>query len=742
MCALLCMAPRPFAAAASHTLPGGAAAALPGAAAAASNASHLKHLSRACCCLCCSSRDGRRAASPSSSSCCCCSAASQQQQQQQQQRRWFSKIVRWRADTPLAHRLEGFANAEDFLKACAQSKEQMTRRDWLAALSLLSTRRRLDLRSPAFRAFVAAALQQQQLMRAPYIHLTIHRFAVLAYGPALWQLAMQLLPLLQQQQLSSKQLAVCAWGLAKGGVTHPPLWDLIGGEALRLKESLSVSDLSMILWAFARLECGKPAELVSLKEVVLQRLDRFVQQTLHLHAAAAAAAAGGNSAAAAAAAQDLLQPAEPPSGARDLSANPAATAAATPPSAAAASAAAAAAAAGRAADEVSACPPAPPAAAGAAAACMVSPHDLCMLLRSFATLTPRDTPFIIRLLYALLLACRVQPPATAAAKDMHSEAEPWGLAGGGLGPLTAQGLTAVWTALKDANITEVFALPQHKRPVSSSSNSSSSTSRHKAYLPFRESVPVECLPLLLPILKPSLARATGLSIPAAAAGAAPAAAAAAAAAPANFVGEAAESAAATVAAAASAASAARSATGAASAAEAAAAPAAAAPAAAAAAAAGRITGGVGLRSPALLHSACCSILLEVLCEETRQLRLDHTTNTNMAALLAAALADMQLVDPRVIYQLVLFSLRKGAAQFQGEQLLKVLSAFEACGIVDAKAWDRLAHRAQDVAADLDLKGLHRIRRLLRKSGHSNARVEGVLDHFEALKEDINRCGPL
>lgn len=52
--------------------------------------------------------------------------------------------------------------------------------------------------------------------------------------------------------------------------------------------------------------------------------------------------------------------------------------------------------------------------------------------------------------------------------------------------------------------------------------------------------------------------------------------------------------------------------------------------------------GAGLLSNALLHRACCDVLLELLCEETRLLRLDHTTNTSMVASLAAALADMQV----------------------------------------------------------------------------------------------------
>ncbi|CDJ28633.1 uncharacterized protein EMH_0001930 [Eimeria mitis] len=391
----------------------------------------------------------------------------------------------------------------------------MKRRDWLAALSLLSTRRRLDLRSPSFRAFVAAALQQQELLQAPYIHLTIHRLGVIGYSPALWQLTQHLQPLLQQQQLSSKQLAVCAWGLAKNGVTQPPVWELI--------------------------------------------------------------------------------------------------------------------------------------------------------------------------------------------------------------------------ALRDAKITKVFSVPLHKRP-----SNSSSSSRHRAYLPFRETVPLDCLPLLLPILKPAQvysqgdtqaaghAPATAETMPSAPppeAAAPPPTAAATDAAPVPEAGVVGHTPAPSL-----------GPTGEESPSVSAAVPAAAAAVAAAAK--------DGLRSSALLHSACTDVLLEVLCEETRLLRLDHTTNTSMVAALAEALADMQLVDPRLVYQLVLFSQQRGAAQFQGEQLLKVLEAFEGCQIADSKAWAKLVHRAQDVAADLDLKGLKRLRQLARRSGHSNARIEGVVDHFEALKEDVQRCGPL
>ncbi|OEH75282.1 hypothetical protein cyc_01948 [Cyclospora cayetanensis] len=457
---------------------------------------------------------------------------------EKKQRRPFAKIVRWRPDTPLAYGLETFTEADDFLKACEQNKGTMTRRDWLAALSMLSTRRRLDLRSTSFKAFVAAALQQEELLKPRHVHLTIHREE---------------------------------WNYPPSRVG--PHW-CVGMEALRLASCLTLSDLSMIIWAFARVERMKPAEIVKLKEEVLNRLDAFVKQAL------------------------------------------------------------------------------------------------------FAA-------------YAL-------PNARATPGQHGSEPTP-----------TPGGLTAVWTALKDAEVAKVFSLPQHKRPLSSSSGS-----RHLAYLPFRDIIPLECLPLLLAILKPAqsylrdASTGTDASVTLEPTAQTP-----------HTVKEETEFS---------------------KLEEASALP----PETLRMAAAAVASGAAGLKSNALLRGACCDVLLEVLCEETRLLRLDHTTNTSMVAALAAALADMQLVDPRVVYQLVLFAQQRGAAQFQGDQLLTVLQAFEKCQIADSKAWAKLAHRAQDIAADLNLKGLRRLRKLTWRAGHSNARLEGVFDHFEALKEDIEKCGPI
>ena len=187
----------------------------------------------------------------------------------------------------------------------------------------------------------------------------------------------------------------------------------------------------------------KPAEILGLKEEVLERLDAFVQQALSAAPAALttavpdAATPAAAATAAAAAAAAAADPGNPETCTEsEQQAVPVAAAATRVATAAAALSSS----------------PAAAAAAVAAAAVAITPHDLCMLLRSFADLTPRDSPMIIRLLYVLLLACRVQPPAPEAAAAATAAAaaavagdgressvgvSPPGALGGS-GPLTAQ----------------------------------------------------------------------------------------------------------------------------------------------------------------------------------------------------------------------------------------------------------------------------------------------------------------
>ena len=148
----------------------------------------------------------------------------------------------------------------------------------------------------------------------------------------------------------------------------------------------------------------KPAEILGLKEEVLNRLEVVVRQTLAAAAApyrrAAATAAPDAPAASASASPVVPQLMRRPDG--TIQGLTQKTLAEAEPSA----------------------PVSVAAAAAAAVVGVVTPHDLCMLIRSFADLTPGDSALIIRLLYTLLLVCRAPPSVPAAAAATTGEEGP------------------------------------------------------------------------------------------------------------------------------------------------------------------------------------------------------------------------------------------------------------------------------------------------------------------------------
>ncbi|PFH38328.1 hypothetical protein BESB_006690 [Besnoitia besnoiti] len=576
-----------------------------------------------------------------------------------------AKLLRWSADTPVAHRLEGLLEAKDFLLACQIWEEQMTRRDYLAALTLLTTRKRLDRRSELFLRLVDRIIHHPSLILPPFIHLLLHRFAVLGHAPALWRLAATLPPLLPQMQPA--QVAVSAWSLATCFVIEEAVWSEIGRLTLIHLEALSFTDVAMLAWAAARIDRRKPQEILALKSRALAILE--------------AQAAGG------ATSSSLTSPASlppPASSAPGVLAKPPSRHSVPPPNAAAA-----------------------------------PPHDLCMLFRAMATLMPRDLPFLLRLLYAIVAsACggslptplpltAVAPPSSSEPLRLDSEdALPPGpqpgaendkleqqamleSSGGAATPrqfsLNAQALTAVWTAIADINLLDHFPLsPQEPlRSLRSAPN--------------------------------ALAFSLNAGSPSSQIAASPAASVVAPAAPAPSV------------------------------------PTAAAFADGLVPSFERLFGEPFTRGDSWKRTnsrlgwrAAVGVrwMLDRLCEETRLLRLDHTVNTNMIAKLAEAMMRQKFVDARIIYQLLHFTHKRGGEQLQPEQVLSLAKAFTALNITDEKAWRKLAHRAQATAIDLTAKQVQELQHYFRRAGCANQRVEGYLSHFLFLKDDVERHGPL
>eukprot|EP00434_Breviolum_minutum_P023935 symbB.v1.2.021121.t2/scaffold1808.1/size103924/13 len=131
--------------------------------------------------------------------------------------------------------------------------------------------------------------------------------------------------------------------------------------------------------------------------------------------------------------------------------------------------------------------------------------------------------------------------------------------------------------------------------------------------------------------------------------------------------------------------------------------------------------------------------LEVLCEESRQLRLDHTFNQDMAAEIARALLVLDVKDPRPEYQIADYVARKGLS-LRSDTLLVLAEFFAARQVSHDLAWKRLGVRVQQRGIDLALQDIERLVAAFRRAGRGNQRIYGMMTLFLRLREDQAKYG--
>ena len=132
-------------------------------------------------------------------------------------------------------------------------------------------------------------------------------------------------------------------------------------------------------------------------------------------------------------------------------------------------------------------------------------------------------------------------------------------------------------------------------------------------------------------------------------------------------------------------------------------------------------------------------MLEVLCEESRRLRLDHTFNQDMAAELAKALLVLDVDDARPVYQVADYVARRGLS-LRADTLLVLAEFFAARRVTHDLAWKRLGVRAQQRGVDLRLHDIDRLVAAFRRAGRGNQRIYGMLSLFLRLREDQAKYG--
>uniref|UniRef100_A0A0G4HIE9 Uncharacterized protein n=1 Tax=Chromera velia CCMP2878 TaxID=1169474 RepID=A0A0G4HIE9_9ALVE len=305
--------------------------------------------------------------------------------------------------------MEEIVDARDLLRFCLEKQEEMRKRDWVAALTFLTTRKGLDLQLPELSAFNEALLSRLHLFRDG-IYLLCHRLGVLGFSPSLWRLC----PVLSDRiaSLKPKEMAVIAWSLAKNMVTDEDVWDEIGKATLASVDVLDGEHLALLLWSFAKVERRKPKEILAIKQRLLfataspsmglnkslpSDTRKFQQEQLKGDAGKAL---------------NTQRSQETPNSSHRVEAEEKQSECSQGPSPSAATSA-----------------PARLRASADSLPISLSMHDLCMATRAAATLTPRDVPFCERMLEAV----RVRV-------EMEGEA------------ILPQGWTSLWTVVAELKI--------------------------------------------------------------------------------------------------------------------------------------------------------------------------------------------------------------------------------------------------------------------------------------------------
>lgn len=181
-----------------------------------------------------------------------------------------AKILRWECDTPLAREMATYQEADDFLEFCLENADQLSKRDWLASLTLLTVRKRFSTTSPKFQQYSKRLLQDADLHFKDGVHLLFHRYGVLGYAPAVWKL----LPLMiaRTPTMTPKQLALCAWGLGRTLVNDEEAWAALGSALRDQAQNFELPDLAMAAWGLAAVDRVVPGEVVALKQAVRRKL--------------------------------------------------------------------------------------------------------------------------------------------------------------------------------------------------------------------------------------------------------------------------------------------------------------------------------------------------------------------------------------------------------------------------------------------------------------------------------------
>ncbi|UKK00039.2 hypothetical protein MACK_000105 [Theileria orientalis] len=157
---------------------------------------------------------------------------------------------------------------EDLVNYCLNNKDTLGKRDIIASLSYMKTLKNFNLASKNFLKYNEFVLDNLSKFDSS-IHLLIHRYAILGYNTSLISIYDKVL-INVLGNLENKALCLIAWSYAKNNVFIDDLFETIATLVLNRDCKLNLTDLSLLLWSFAKINRRVPHEILKIKNEFLE----------------------------------------------------------------------------------------------------------------------------------------------------------------------------------------------------------------------------------------------------------------------------------------------------------------------------------------------------------------------------------------------------------------------------------------------------------------------------------------
>uniref|UniRef100_A0A3B0MEU7 Uncharacterized protein n=1 Tax=Theileria annulata TaxID=5874 RepID=A0A3B0MEU7_THEAN len=190
----------------------------------------------------------------------------------------FSKILRWIPDTPHAHSMNKLTHFDDLINYCLDNRDTLGKRDIIASLSYMRTLKNFNLSSKNFEKYNDYIMENLSKFDTN-IHLLVHRYSILGYSPALISIYDNELKN-KIGNLDNKSLCLISWSYAKNNVFIEELFDSIATIVLNRNSKLNLTDISLLLWTFAKINRKAPEEVLKLKNEFISII-KSIENTLN-----------------------------------------------------------------------------------------------------------------------------------------------------------------------------------------------------------------------------------------------------------------------------------------------------------------------------------------------------------------------------------------------------------------------------------------------------------------------------